>query len=73
MELREGFESWASNGIRDTLGTRGEKPRSNCIVPHHRTAEKSTLESGGRAGGTYKQHRLLKDPAVVKESVMREM
>lgn len=33
----------------------------------------STLESGGRAGGTYKQHRLLKDPAVVKESVMREM
>lgn len=33
----------------------------------------STLESGGRAGGTYKQHRLLKDPAVVKESVKREM
>jgi ABC-type sugar transport system permease subunit len=33
----------------------------------------STLESGGRAGRTYKQHRLLKDPAVVKESVMREM
>ena len=23
MELREGFESWASNSIRDTLGTRG--------------------------------------------------
>ncbi|MDB2239444.1 Cdc6/Cdc18 family protein [Halorubrum ezzemoulense] len=33
----------------------------------------STLESGGRAGGTYKQHRLLKDPNVVKESVKREM
>ena len=33
----------------------------------------STLESGGRAGGTYKQHRLLKDPEVVEESVKREM
>jgi len=33
----------------------------------------STLKGGGRAGGTYKQHRLLKDPAVVKESVTREM
>ncbi|WP_123619185.1 Cdc6/Cdc18 family protein [Halorubrum sp. CSM-61] len=33
----------------------------------------SALKSGGRAGGTYKQHRLLKDPEVVEESVKREM
>ena len=59
---KEGADSLKLDRVRDLLRNHA----FNDIT-------ESTLESGGRGKGTYKVHRLLKDPEVVRESVMREM